>query len=327
MQPIATQKLPPCPYRRPAPPVGVRPLRPESPAPTMVLAYDMPLYRPPSEGNNLIIQATIGCGHNACAFCSMYRDKDYRVRPLAEVAHDIQAAARVWPEAHRVFLADGDAFRLPTDHLLALLEALRGALPALARVSCYATPGDILRKEEDELAALRAAGLSLVYVGLESGDPDTTRRVIKGATPDAAARAVLRSQAAGIKVSATVILGLAGTARWREHAEATAHLITKAPPAYLSTLRLTLEPERRADYLARFDGDFHEQSDAGILDELAVMLTEAAPARPVIFRSNHASNALALAGTLPRDRDRLLAEVTAAKQGLIALRPAWLRRL
>lgn len=293
----------------------------------MPLQYDMPLYRPPSEGNNLIIQVTLGCGHNACAFCSMYRDKTYTVRPLEAVEADIAAAAAVWPEAHRVFLADGDAMRLPTDHLLAILACLRAHLPRLARVSCYATPGDLLRKPEEDLARLRAAGLALLYVGYETGDADTARRVMKGATPEAAIRATARAHAAGFKISATVILGLAGTAGWRTHAEATALLISRTAPAYLSTLRLTLEPERRAAFYARFEEGFEEQDDGGLLDELAVMVAQSRPDRPVIFRSNHVSNALALAGTLPRDRDRLLAEVAAARAGLRPLRPRLLRGL
>lgn len=292
----------------------------------MPFLYDMPLFRPPSEAESLIFQVTLGCGHNQCAFCSMYRSKTYTVRSLDALECEIRTAAIAWPDAHRVFLADGDAFRLPTDHLLRILSFLRDAFPSLARVSCYATPGDILRKSEDELAALRAAKLSLLYVGLESGDPETVRRAAKGASPEAAGRAVNRAQAAGLKVSATIILGLAGRVRAREHAWATAVMINKAPPVYLSALCLMLTPEREGPFRARFDNSFEPQDDEGLLGELELMLETLNPPRPVIFRSNHASNALALAGTLPRDRDRLLAEVRAARaEGEV--RPVVSRRL
>jgi coproporphyrinogen III oxidase-like Fe-S oxidoreductase len=287
----------------------------------------MPLYRPPSEGNNLIFQATLGCGHNTCAFCSMYRRKRYQVRPVETVIAEMDAAARVWPDAHRVFLADGDALRLPADHLLALLEALAVRFPRLARVSCYATPGDILRKTEAELEALRAARLSLLYLGMESGDGETLKRIAKGATPESMARALTRARAGGLKVSATVILGLAGRHRWREHVEATAALVNAAPPTYLSTLQLTLDPGQRQAFLDRQEEDFAFQDDDGIMGELETLLRALTPPRPVIFRSNHASNALPLAGTLPKDGPRLVDEAAAARRGLVATRPAWMRGL
>lgn len=289
-----------------------------------MIRYDMPLYRPPSEGNNLIIQATLGCSFNRCAFCSMYRTKRYRPRPLEAVFADIDAAARAWPTAHRVFLADGDALTLPTDQLLAILERLRVRLPALARVSSYATPANLNGKSAEDLARLRAAGLTLVYLGIESGAPDILRRITKGATADGIARAVGKARDAGIKVSATVILGLAGAEGWREHIMATAALINRAPPNYVSTLQLFLEPERAEPFLEQMTRDgkpFIPQDDAAILDEQHLFLDGMDPPKPIIFRSNHASNALALAGTLPRDRTRLMAEVEAARAMLAG--PGW----
>jgi hypothetical protein len=293
----------------------------------MTFTYDMPLYRPPSEGDNLILQATLGCGHNACTFCSMYRSKTYTVRPLDAVIADMEAAAAVWPDANRVFLADGDALRLPADHLMVLLEALADRFPRLARVSCYATPGDILRKTEAELETLRAAKLSLLYLGVESGEAETLKRIAKGATPESIARALTRARKAGMKVSATVILGLAGRGRWREHAEATAALITLSPPTYLSTLQLHLEPVQKGAFLDRQEEGFEFQDDLGVLSELEVLLEQLAPSRPVIFRSNHASNALPLAGNLPKDGPRLVTQVRAARKSLGRLRPEWARRL
>ncbi|MBB4265017.1 B12-binding domain-containing radical SAM protein [Roseospira visakhapatnamensis] len=297
-----------------------------------MIRYDMPLYRPPSEGDNLILQATLGCSFNRCGFCSMYRDKLFRPRPLDDVFRDIDTAARVWPVAHRVFLADGDALVLPTDHLLAILERLADRLPALARVSSYATPANLLKKSPSELEALRSARLSLVYLGMESGAPEILRRITKGASPRGIATAVDKARAAGIKVSATVILGLGGREAWETHIAETAALINRAPPAYLSTLQLFLEPDRLSPFLEQMTRDgatFSFQDDAAILAEQHRFLELLEPPRPVIFRSNHASNALALAGTLPRDKDRLLTEVlsTQARLGGRGWRPPHMRAL
>jgi radical SAM superfamily enzyme YgiQ (UPF0313 family) len=291
------------------------------------IAYDMPLYRPPSEGANLIIQATLGCSFNRCTFCSMYRDKAYQARPLDAVFADIAAAARDWPGAHRVFLADGDALVLPSDRLLAILERLAAAFPALARVSAYATPKNLLDKPADELAALKARKLSLVYLGIESGANAVLKRVMKGASQTTHARALARAREAGLKVSATVILGLGGRALWEEHIEGTAELINREAPTYLSTLQLTLEETVAGDFLAAQDEGFEFQDDEGILAEQERLLSLLDPPRPVIFRSNHASNCLPLAGTLPKDRDALLATIAAARSGGAPLRPRWIRAL
>ncbi len=289
-----------------------------------MLDYDMPLYRPPSEGGNLIIQATLGCSFNQCSFCSMYRDKRYVARPLAAVLAEIDAAARAWPDAHRVFLADGDALVLPTEHLLAICDHLARRFPDLQRVSAYATPIALLRKSPEELARLKAARLGLVYLGIESGDPEILRRVAKGATQKSMIRALSRAREAEIKVSATVVLGLGGAERWRRHIDGTVAVVNAAPPNFLSTLQLRLDPRQRAAFLARFDGAFTWMDDDGMLAELERLVAGLAPPRPVIFRSNHASNALPLKGTLPKDRDRLLAEIAASRR-TGRLRPAFLR--
>ena len=288
-----------------------------------MLTYDMPLWRPPSEGRNLIIQATLGCSFNGCTFCSMYRDKAYSARPLDDVFADIDRAAAAWPEAHRVFLADGDAFTLPADDLKRILEKLHASFPALARVAAYATPINLMRKSVDEIRALKALKLGQVYVGVESGSDDILRRIKKGSRKTMIA-ALERAAESGLKVSATVILGLGGQNHWRDHIDATASLINQVPPAYLSTLQLGLDPAVEADFRTAFSsrgGDFVWQSDAGVLDEQARLLEQLNPPRPVIFRSNHASNCLALAGNLPKDGARLLAEVRAAQADAGRLRP------
>ncbi|MBE9552287.1 MAG: radical SAM protein [Proteobacteria bacterium] len=293
----------------------------------MPIRYDMPLYRPPSEGNNLIVQATIGCSFNHCTFCSMYVTKEYRARPLDEVFADIDAGARDWPTAHRVFLADGDALTLPTDHLFEILDYLAARLPNLARVTAYATPKNLNEKSIDELAALKARKLSLVYMGIESGATSILKRIMKGASQASHAKALARAREAGLKVSATVILGLGGKADWEEHVAGTAELVNRAPPTYLSTLQLDLEPAVYARFMERQEPSFEFQDDEGILAEQERLLSLMDPPSPVIFRSNHASNCLPLAGNLPKDRDALVAIVAAARAGLQPLRPRWIRGL
>ncbi len=291
----------------------------------MPVTYDMPLYRPPSEGNNLIIQATLGCSFNRCTFCSMYKTKRYVERELNQVFADIDAAAADWPEARRVFLADGDALGLDSDRLQAILDRLRAGFGDLHRVSVYATPKNLLDKSVAELRALKRAGLSLVYLGIESGATPILKKIRKGASQKTLVQALERAHEAGLKVSATVILGLGGRADWRQHIEGTAELVNQAPPTYLSTLELGLEDIAAADFMAAQKAPFEFQDDDAILAEQALLLSLLEPSRPVIFRSNHASNSLALAGNLPRDRERLMAELGAARTGIIPLRPRFLR--
>ena len=287
----------------------------------------MPLFRPPSEGENLIVQATIGCSFNQCSFCSMYKSKSYSARPRAELFAHIDELAGHWPDAHRVFLADGDALTLPTDELLAIAAKLRATFPGLQRISAYATPLNILKKSSEELAALKEARLNLLYLGMESGSAEVLRRIAKGVTPERLAESILKARAAGMKISATVILGLGGKDWSDRHADETAALVNKAPPHYLSTLQLTLLPDTAPNFLARWEGQFQPLDDEGVLSEQKRMLEALAPVHPVIFRSNHASNCLALAGTLPKDRDRLVADVAAAQDGSQHLRPVWMRGL
>jgi coproporphyrinogen III oxidase-like Fe-S oxidoreductase len=290
-----------------------------------MLAYDMPLWRPPSEGDNLIIQATIGCSFNRCTFCAMYRTKEYRARPLDDVFADIDDAANAWPSAHRVFLADGDALVLPADHLLAILDRLAARFPDLQRVSSYALPANLVKKSVDELAALRAKRLTLLYYGIESGSADILKRVSKGASPRAMVEGLGKARDAGLKVSATVILGLGGRAHADEHIDGTIELVNRVAPTYLSTLQLGLDGSVEALFRKRFGEPFDAQDDAGMLAEQTRLVAGIDPPTPIIFRSNHASNALPLAGTLPRDRDKILAVLAAARDGAVPLRPSYLR--
>jgi coproporphyrinogen III oxidase-like Fe-S oxidoreductase len=289
--------------------------------------YDMPLYRPPSEGNNLIIQATLGCSANYCTFCSMYKTKSYMARPLEQVFADIDEAAQEWPSASRVFLADGDALTLPMDDLRAILDKLHKTLPELTRVSAYATPKNLIDKSVEELVELKERTLNLVYMGIESGSTKVLKRVVKGASQKTHGMALDNANAAGLKVSATVILGLAGQSGWEEHIAGTAELINGHPPTYLSTLQLTLDDDVVDEFMAGQEDGFEFQDDDAILTEQVHLLSLLDPPSPVIFRSNHASNCLPLAGNLPKDRDKLLATISAARSQTHLLRSRHMRGL
>ncbi|CAA7627170.1 radical SAM protein [Magnetospirillum sp. UT-4] len=291
-----------------------------------MLDYDFPLWRPPSEGDNLIIQATIGCRFNGCTFCSMYKGKRYRARGLDEVFADIDLAAARWPDAHRVFLADGDAYTLPTETLDAICRRLAERLPDLQRVSAYATPFNLLAKPAEEIRHLRTLKLSLVYLGIETGSDMLLKRIGKGSAK-IMENGLARAAEAGLKVSATVITGLGGKRFWQEHIDATADMVNRVPPTYLSTLQLGLDEDVAQGFVERFEGTFERQDDHGVLLELKRLVERLDPPAPVIFRSNHASNALPLAGTLPKDKDKVLAQIDAALAGDRGLRPQWARGL
>ncbi len=291
----------------------------------MNLIYDMPLYRPPAEADNLIIQATLGCSFNQCSFCAMYRSKQYKERPFAEVFTDIHQAAALRPDAHRVFLADGDALALPTGHLLDILRELSRSLPQLARVSCYATPANIQRKSAEDLALLQQHKLNLLYVGVESGSDLMLKKITKGATQKRMAEILTKAHASGMKVSATVILGLGGRTHSDEHIDGTIALLNSAPVTYLSTLQLYLDESIEDEFYRKFGEPFEMLDDLAILQEQEKLISGLNPPQTLIFRSNHASNALALAGNLPRDRDKLLQQLREAMAGKRPLRPQYLR--
>jgi len=233
--------------------------------------------------------------------------------------------AQGWPEASRVFLADGDALALPTPDLLKILEKLAATLPKLTRVSCYATPSNLLRKKPEELFKLRQAGLNLLYFGIETGDRLLLKKITKGATPRSLNEALHKAKEAKLKISATVILGIGGSAHWQEHIDGTVALLNSAPVTYLSTLQLFLEPEVQQEFVEKFGEPFHPQDDHAILLEQKRLIAGLDPPNPVIFRSNHASNALALAGNLPKDRKRLLAQIDRVLNGEAGMRPRHVR--
>jgi radical SAM superfamily enzyme YgiQ (UPF0313 family) len=290
------------------------------------MRYEEPIFRPPSEADSLILQATVGCSWNHCTYCAMYRTKRYRVRPLDELVAEIRTAGRTsGREVTRLFVADGDALGMELGHWEPILAACREAFPRLRRVSAYATALNIAGKTDAELGRLRELGLSLLYIGPETGDDVTFQRIAKGAGFAEHALAAKRAHAAGMKLSAIFLLGAGGTARSREHAEGSARLVTEMSPEYLSLLTLTVLPGTPIATLAA-RGDFELPSVEQMLTELRVIVVASRP-RAAVFRTNHASNYLPLEGRLPRDRDRIVETVDRALAGGIPLRPEWARGL
>ncbi|MBX3229466.1 MAG: radical SAM protein [Labilithrix sp.] len=289
------------------------------------MRYEGRLYRPPSEADALIVQATIGCSWNHCTYCDMYRDKTFRVRALEETLEDIgRAGAAAGDQVEKLFVADGDALVLDVDHWLAILERARAAFPRLRRVSCYAMARNVLAKSDDDLRTLRAAGLSLLYIGPESGDDPTLKRIAKGDDAAAHVEAARRAHAAGMELSVIALLGVA-MERSEEHARATADLVTKMDPAYFSALTVTVVPDTPLDKLAK-KGRFAVPPVPALLAELRTMVNEARP-RDALFRTNHASNYLPLGGRLPRDRARIVEVIDAALAGDVPLRRESMRGL
>jgi radical SAM superfamily enzyme YgiQ (UPF0313 family) len=287
--------------------------------------YLGPVYRPPSEADSYLLQVTVGCSHNECTYCAMYRHKTFSARPLDRVLEDVAEAGRRFPGTRRVFLLDGDAMTLSTARLLPVLEALDRAFPALQRVGSYVNAVSVLRKSDDELRLLRERKLGIGYLGLETGDPVTAERIVKGATVEEQVEAVRRAQAAGIKMSVMVLLGMGGRERSRVHAEETAKALSAMDPRYVSCLCVTPVPGTPLfDEVAR--GAFEPATPEQTLEELRTIV-ERVELTGAVFRSNHASNYLPIGGRLPADRDRLLAAVDAALEGEIPLVPEEFRAL
>ncbi len=290
------------------------------------MRYVEPVFRPPSEANSLLIQASVGCSWNHCTYCAMYRTKQFSIRPVDEIVADVADAGRVYGErVRKVFILDGDALGMAMDVWEPVLEALRATFPRLRRVSCYATARNLLEKSPAELCRLRELGLKLLYIGPESGDDETLKQIAKGATSAEHVEAGQRARAAGLKQSLIFLLGAGGVARSAEHASASARLAGAMDPEYLSALTLMLVPGTPAYELAE-RGEFELPAVTGLLSELRVIVAES-DVTEMIFRSNHASNYLPIGGRLPRDREGILQQIDAALAGEIRTREEWMRGL
>ncbi len=283
------------------------------------MRYEGKLYRPPSEADALILQATVGCSWNKCTYCDMYRDKPvFRLRPLEECLEDLRAAGAAFGgEVEKLFVADGDALTMPMEHWSPILAEARRQFPRLTRVSCYAMARNVLDKTDDELARLHREGLRLLYMGPESGDPITLKRIAKGDGFDEHVEAARRARGASLTLSMIALLGIGGD-RADEHARGTADLVTRMDPAFFSALTVTVVPGTPLATLAA-RGRFAVPAVPELLRELRTMVAHAAPT-DAVFRTNHASNYLPLGGRLPRDRARIVATIDAALDGRIPLR-------
>ena len=293
------------------------------------IRYVQPVYRPPSEAESLILPVTDGCSWNRCTFCDMYTDPQKRFRPRAEaeVLETIRRCAETYGSAvRRAFLADGDAMTLSTRRLAAVLETIRRELPSVHRVSSYCLPRNVRNKSVEDLRELAALGLSLVYVGAESGDDEVLARVQKGETLASSVESLDKLGAAGIKRSVMILNGLGGVALSRRHALGSAALLNATQPEFVATLVVSF-PKGEERLRAGFD-DWQPLDVVGLMREMELFI-DTLELRRSVFRSDHASNWLVLRGTLGADKQRLLAELRAAiaAPDRAPLRPSWARGL
>ncbi|HWR62002.1 MAG TPA: radical SAM protein [Clostridia bacterium] len=289
------------------------------------MIYDQPLFRPPSEANSLIIQVTIGCSHNKCTFCSMYKSKKFRIRSKADIFTDLEEMAKHYKGVRRIFLADGDALVLKTSDLKDILLKIRELFPGCERIGIYATPKDILNKTVEELTELKEYGLGIVYLGIESGSDKILNDIRKGAGPDEMIEAGKRISSSGIKLSVTLISGIGGKKHWEEHARESARVINEINPDYLGLLTLLVEPGTEMYDLVN-SGSFELLSAEEVALETREFIKNL-NLRNCVFRSNHASNYFALEGTLPYDKDSLLRQLDGILNNLDDFRHEYYRSL
>jgi radical SAM superfamily enzyme YgiQ (UPF0313 family) len=256
----------------------------------------------------------------------MYRTKEYVERPWEEIKSEIDMMAKFYPDTRRIFLADGDALNLPKDRMVGILRYLWANFPRLERISCYAMPKNILQKKEDELREIKAAGLSMMYVGIESGNDIVLRKVTKGATYKTILQACQKAKNHGYILSCMVILGLGGKKYTREHIADTARVLSETSPDYVGALTLHLEEGIYDEFMHKFGEPFVPLDDLDVLDELERLITDFKPSRKVIFRANHASNVYSIGGTIPEDKEKLLTLVKNLKSHPDMLKPKFLRR-
>lgn len=276
-----------------------------------MIKYVGDVYRPPSEAYSLIVQATIGCTHNKCSFCKMFKEKRFQTRPTEDIIADFAWARKRYRSVPRIFLADANALCLKTDKLMPILTYIEETFPECERVTIYGRASDVLRKTEDELRQLREHGLTMVYIGAESGSDKVLEMCRKGETRQQLIDAVKRIEKVGIKASVTFISGLAGKDGWEDHAIQTGTMITEMNASYVSLLTLLVDPQAPM-YEDIQSGRLKLLTPHEVLAETHLMLENANPEKTCIFRSNHASNYLSLKGDLPQDRDRFLAQIEAA---------------
>lgn len=275
------------------------------------MRYEGNIYRPPSEAYSLILQVTIGCSHNKCTFCSMFKEKKFRVRDVKEVIEDLRMARNYYPKVGRIFLADGDALVLSNSKLLYILEEIQKLFPECERVSIYGSPKDVLNKSKQELTELYENGIEIIYIGAESGSDSVLKDVCKGATRAEIIEAVRKIESVGIKASVTFISGLGGRDKMEEHARLTGTMISEMEPSYVGLLTLMTEPNAplTGDVIS---GKFRVLSGEEVVEETKILIENISVKKKCVFRSNHASNYVSLRGNLPMDKEAMLKELEIA---------------
>ena len=277
------------------------------------------VFRPPSEAYSLIVQVTYGCSHNTCAFCEMYKEKRFAIRPLEEVLEDFRMARRRYAKVGRVFLADGDALVRKASDLYIILDTIRELFPECERVTSYGSPSSIKIRTDEELRTLREKGLTMIYMGLESGCDEVLKLMRKGHTSEEIVAMGKRVREAGMALSVTAITGLGGQELMEKHAIETAEAFNAMNPEYIGLLTLMVEPETPLyDWVEA--GKFNLLTQQQVLDETRI-LVEHLDSPGSVFRMNHASNYLALRGTLNEDKEAMLAQIERAKRDTSCLRP------
>jgi len=285
------------------------------------------IFRPPSEAESLILQVTVGCSYNRCTFCGAYREKTFRIKRFEEIKEDIDEISSYSPRVKRVFLADGDALIIPQKELIRVLSYLKEKWRGLERVGIYANAKDILRKGVEELEALKELGLGIIYLGLESGNPEVLKRIKKNATIEQLIRAGKRVKESGILLSVTVILGIGGVEHSQVHAKDTAKVLSEMDPDYVGALSLMIVPGTPIAHEIE-TGELILPTPFGLIQELETMIENSHMTR-CFFASNHASNYLPLRIQLPEEKEEALRRIREVlkKKDPALLRPEYLRAL
>ena len=287
--------------------------------------YEGNMIRPPSEANSILLQATVGCSRNKCTFCGAYKGERFRIKPDEIIMEDIDFASRYCRNQRRLFICDGDALIIPQKRLMKILCEIEDKLPWVTRVGVYANAKSIGLKSPEELAALREHGLGIAYMGLETGDDATLKAINKGVDSEKMIQMGRRIRDAGIKLSITVLLGIAGRERSDVHARETGGVLSAIDPEYVGALSLMLIPGTPLydDYRA---GRFPLLGPQEMLRELRTMIAETDMTRG-LFHANHASNYLPIKARMPKDKEKTLELIDRALAGKVGLKPEWLRGL
>ncbi len=287
--------------------------------------YEGMVIRPPSEAQSILLQVTLGCSHNKCTFCGTYRGKRFNIKKEDIIFNDIEFARQHCRHQNRLFICDGDALIIPQKRLVAILKQIRDRLPWVERVGLYANAKSIGMKSDEQLQEIKALGVKIAYMGLESGDDEVLKQIRKGATAEKMITMGRRVRAAGIKLSVTVLLGIGGREKSRDHALETGRVLSEMDPDYVGALSLMLVPGSEL-HAAHEKGEFELIGAEEMLQELGLMIS-ATHLTKGLFHANHASNYLPIRAELPRDKEKTLALISQALSGKVSLKPEYMRAL